>query len=85
MNVICPPDCMERHLSNARWIKSAIQLVVAGFVAIGGLYLYCDNAYAKAKEVEEVKNIAKDQRAEIREELRLINEKLDSLADRTRK
>ena len=75
----CPADCMERHLNNSRWIKAAIRLVVACFVALGGLYLYSDGAYAKAPIVEEVKVSMKEQRAEIREEFRMINSKLDAL------
>jgi len=75
----CPADCMERHLNNSRWIKAAIQLVVACFVALGGLYLYSDGAYAKAPAVEEVKASMRDQRAEIREEFRTLNAKLDAL------
>lgn len=75
----CPADCMERHLANSRWIKAAIQLVVACFVALGGLYLYGGGAYAQVSTVEDVKQSMKDQRAEIREEFKTINAKLDAL------
>jgi len=76
----CPADCMERHLANSRWIKAAIQLVVACFVALGGLYIYCDGAFAKSGEVGEIKQTAKEQRSEIREEFRILNAKLDALS-----
>jgi hypothetical protein len=63
---------VERHTANAIWIRTAIKLIGILFCAIGGLYLYCDNQYAKAADV-------KDFRTEIRDELRSINEKLDNL------
>lgn len=76
----CPADCMERHLANSRWIKAAIQLALACFIALGGLYVYGDGAYARAGALEDVKQATKDQRTEIREEFRTINAKLDALS-----
>lgn len=76
----CPADCLERHQSNSKWIRAAVQLALACFVALGGLYVYADGAYAKAATVEEAKQVMKDQRTEIREEFRTINAKLDALS-----
>ena len=79
---LCPPDCMERHSSNSRWIASALKLAIASFVTIGGLYIYCDGTFAKSSAVDEIKQTAKEQRAEIREEFRMLNAKIDALTSR---
>jgi hypothetical protein len=79
----CPPDCIERHNSNSKWIGSSLQLICVLFAALGGLYLYGASSYASASSLEETKTAIKEQRNEIREELKAINLKLDAMADRT--
>jgi hypothetical protein len=78
----CPSDCRERHTAN----RSAIYLALSGigvlFSLIAALYLYTNANYARATDVEASKVELKDMRGELREEIKIINNKLDSIMDR---
>ncbi len=78
----CPKDCLERHSGN----RSAIVLALSGvgllFSLIAACYLYGTATYARASDLESARVEMKEIRAEVRDELKSISGKLDSLMDR---
>ena len=78
----CPPECLERHNGNASAIRLALSGVGVLFVALGSLYLYATSAFARSVDVDDAKAAMKEARAEIRDELKAINLKLDGLSER---
>jgi hypothetical protein len=77
----CPPDCQAKHEKN--W--SATQLALSGvamlFALIAGIYLYGTATYARAGDVEAMRLEVKEQRGEIRGELKELNLKIDRLIE----